>query len=191
MLKALDFNCDREDLGVVVPYGRWRYKYQPGIYLGLALHRLGRCLKSEGGEVCAITREDWKGDWEDFLARRLGKLAAAKARVVDKELQDRCQEARFRSAPPTCYVKEGCSVRLRFTSETYYPAIDWLHKLSHESVKVVLDQAVTEDRCGQVSTPLQWFWFGLSATNEELCKQLGQELVRLDAACPDVRSGPP
>ena len=78
-------------------------------------------------------------------------------------------------------------VHLRITKVPYYPAIDWLHKLDSMSVKAVLEQTTVSDRCGEVTTPLEWLWLGKSITNEQLCKQLGQELVRLDKACPAVK----
>lgn len=188
MLKALEFDCDREDLGVIVPYGRWDYSYQPGIYLGLALHRLGQCLK-EGGEVCPITRADWNGDWPGFLEEKLG-ADWKKTMVVDPALQSRCQQARAMSKPPRCCIQEGCLVQLRMSKASYYPAIDWWNKLGSSSANVVLEQTVS-DRCGEVSTPLEWLWLGNSLSNDQLCEQLGEELSRLNTTCPAVRGGSP
>jgi hypothetical protein len=184
MLTALEFGCSDEDLSVTVPYGRWRYKYQPSIYLGLTLHRIAQCLKDQG-ETCSIARVDWKGDWDDYLERRLGKLGSdwQKAKVVDRGLQSRCQQARakFDDCRDACCVADGCFVHLRISRAPYYPAIDWRHKLDGASA------GVTEDSCGEVTTPLEWFWIGKPAkdSNSRLCKELGQELLVLEKACPD------
>jgi hypothetical protein len=185
MLTALESGCDREDLTVTVPYGRWRYRYQPQIYLGLALHRLGQCLKVNG-EVCAITRRDWTGNWDEFLQKRLGEPGAdwSKARVVDAELQNRCQQARAKVQPPTCCVDEGCFVKLRRSNAEYSPSIDWWHKLGSANVEAAI-QETTEEQCQEVTTPVEWLWPGKPGrgSNARLCEQLGQELSRLENAC--------
>lgn len=192
MLMALDFDCPREELDVVVPYGRWVYKYRPEVYLGLSLHRLGQCLK-EGGEVCSRTR-DWKGSWEDYLERKLGKSGAEwkKAAVVDSGLQSRCEEAEAKLRRPPCRVEDGCCFPLRLSRTRFCPVIDWWNKLDDAGVGVALKET-TEEECREVTTLVEWFWIGKAAThsNAEICKQLGQELSHIEIACSDVKLSPP
>jgi hypothetical protein len=193
MLMALDFDCPREELNVVVPYGRWVYRYKPEVYLGLSLHRLGQCLK-EGGKVCSITR-DWKGSWEGYLKKKkLGKSGAEwkKAMVVDSGSQSRCEEAEAKLRRHTCYVEDGCCFPLRSSGTRFCPVIAWWHKLDDSSVEVALKET-TEEECQEVTTPVEWFWIGKAAThsNAEICKQLGQELSYIDIACSDVKHGTP
>lgn len=147
-------------------YGRWLERYQPEVYLGIALNRLASCL--EPGRSCARTRR-WNGDWSEFIAglpqsdRRYRELDP-RALAFDGARHDECAtRLATRHCPSSCATPRG-------SSQTYCPEAHWWQQLSAHGG---LDRALAPDPaasrvayCRQGPTP------ALPAERERSCAEL-------------------
>jgi hypothetical protein len=179
--RAAEYDC-AGDLSGIALYGRWRYPFQPQVYLGLALSHLAECL-TDCSRHCSAVDAAAPAPPAFFDPACTGRSVAGLAALPPSALREGCWQGR-------CAELSGEAQKV-YSSPLDCPAADLFVALERSGF--ALDDAgiaAARGDCAEVSTPVDWLWQALTSErsdNELLCEETREELVAVAGLCREPR----